>query len=171
MRSTSLPTRACTVALSALLTTWATAQRSPSYSRDVRPILSEACFACHGPDQDARKAELRLDVPGHDLGRELLRRVTAADPDEVMPPPHTGKSLTEAQVATLRAWVDGGAPYETHWAFVRPTRPALPRPLCLTCGVCGCRGYFILISAVACRVTSGRAAPDGCGAGRCGARV
>ena len=121
-----LPTRACIAALSALLTTWATAQQSPSYSRDVRPILSEACFACHGPDDDAREADLRLDVPGHDLGRELLRRVTAADPDEVMPPPHTGKALTKAQVATLRAWVEGGAPYETHWAFVRPTRPDLP---------------------------------------------
>ncbi|MEC7724316.1 MAG: DUF1549 domain-containing protein, partial [Planctomycetota bacterium] len=109
-----------------LLTAWTTAQSTPSYSRDVRPILSETCFACHGPDEGAREADLRLDVEGHGLGRELLRRITAADPSEAMPPPHAGKALSPSQVETLRAWVADGAKYERHWAFVRPQRPALP---------------------------------------------
>jgi len=83
--------------------------------------LSEKCFACHGPDEAAREADLRLDVAGHDLGAELTARITAEDPDEVMPPPHFGKTLTAAQIATLRAWVAAGARYERHWAFTRPS--------------------------------------------------
>lgn len=100
--------------------------QSPSYSRDVRPILSEACFACHGPDDRTRKADLRLDVSGHGRAAELLARITATDPDEVMPPPHSGKVLKPAQIKTLTAWIDAGAPYEKHWAFVRPERPPIP---------------------------------------------
>ncbi|MGC6489581.1 MAG: PSD1 and planctomycete cytochrome C domain-containing protein, partial [Planctomycetota bacterium] len=102
------------------------AQRAPSYTREVRPILSEHCFACHGPDDAAREADLRLDAPGHGRGTELLRRISSTDRDEVMPPPHTGKTLSREQAATLRAWVLTGAPYETHWAFVKPARPPLP---------------------------------------------
>ena len=102
------------------------AQDGPSYSREVRPILSEACFACHGPDEAARKADLRLDVAGADLGRALIERITSSDPDHVMPPPATGKSLTARQQQTLQAWVEAGAPYEKHWSFVRPQRPELP---------------------------------------------
>jgi len=112
--------------LAALCATTAPAQAAPSYSREVRPILSETCFKCHGPDEAAREADLRLDVSGHGHEQELLARISSSDPDEVMPPPHTGKALTPQQVATLRAWVAAGAPYETHWAFVKPSRPALP---------------------------------------------
>ena len=120
-----------TLRLHALVTTTLTAgvvatQAAPSYSREVRPILSEHCFQCHGPDDAAREADLRLDAPGHGRGQELLERIASSDRDEVMPPPHTGKSLSREQAATLRAWVAAGAPYETHWAFVRPSRPALP---------------------------------------------
>lgn len=102
------------------------AAQAPSYSRDVRPILSEACFACHGPDDRARKADLRLDVEGHGRANELLARITSTDPDEVMPPPHSGKVLKPAQIKVLAAWIDAGAPYEKHWAFVRPERPPVP---------------------------------------------
>ncbi len=108
------------------LSVGASAQSAPSYSADVRPILSEACFRCHGPDDAAREADLRLDVAGHRKGRALLARISSADPDEVMPPPHTGKTLTPEQRATLRAWVAAGTPYEAHWSFVKPSRPPLP---------------------------------------------
>jgi hypothetical protein len=107
------------------------------FNRDVRPILSENCLACHGPDEKKRKAELRLDVrdvavgagavvPGKPDASELLRRVAAKDPGEVMPPPATGKKLTPEQTAVLRRWIAEGAEYKAHWAFIPPTRPAVP---------------------------------------------
>ncbi len=112
------------------------------FNRDVRPILSDACFKCHGPDESAREAGLRLDtregataarergaavVPG-DAGASLLvRMVTASDPAERMPPADSGKTLTPGQIETLRAWVEQGAEYSRHWAFVAPVRPAVPR--------------------------------------------
>ncbi|HVK16781.1 MAG TPA: PSD1 and planctomycete cytochrome C domain-containing protein [Fimbriiglobus sp.] len=108
------------------------------FNRDVRPILSDACYACHGPDARARKAELRLDtkegladetvvVPGQSAKSGLFQRITAADPSEVMPPPKSGKKLTPKQVETIKKWIDQGAKYEGHWAFEpirRPTPPA-----------------------------------------------
>ncbi|MCA8976085.1 MAG: PSD1 domain-containing protein [Planctomycetes bacterium] len=109
-----------------MLATGTGTAQAPSYSRDVRPILTEYCFRCHGPDGSARKAKLRLDVPGHDRADELMRRITAADPDDVMPPPHTGKVLTAAEIDTLRRWVAAGAAYERHWSFVAPVRPSVP---------------------------------------------
>lgn len=88
-----------------------------SFNRDIRPILSENCFACHGPDEKGRKAKLRLDVGGADFD-EVLRRVTSTDPEELMPPPESHKKpLTSAQSATLRQWIAGGAKYQKHWAF------------------------------------------------------
>ena len=82
-------------------------QSAPSYSREVRPILSEHCFQCHGPDDAAREADLRLDAPGHGRGQELLARIASADRDEVMPPPHTGKTLSREQAERiLRALAD-----------------------------------------------------------------
>src|SRR5947209_6742718 len=103
------------------------------FARDIRPILSENCFACHGPDDKARKAKLRLDtkegafgklrggghavVPGKAAESELLARVTTADASEKMPPPKSGKKLTARQLALLRQWVEQGAPWSTHWAF------------------------------------------------------
>ena len=111
------------------------------YNRDIRPILSENCFACHGPDAPARKADLRLDtkegllfkkkdrhavVPGDPSKSEVFLRVTHADPDEVMPPAKTGKKLTPRQVALLKKWIEQGAPWEGHWSFTAPQRPAAP---------------------------------------------
>jgi len=106
-----------------------------SFNRDVRPILSDNCFSCHGADAGGRKADLRLDLreaataerdglraifPGELAKSELWRRVTSGDPDEVMPPPKSHKTLTDAQKETLRDWIESGAAYERHWAFVPP---------------------------------------------------
>ncbi|MCB1205919.1 MAG: DUF1549 domain-containing protein, partial [Verrucomicrobiae bacterium] len=97
------------------------------FNRDIRPILSENCFACHGPDAKARKGDLRLDVAGGDL-TDLIGRVTSTDTDEVMPPPSSHKPrLSPLQVDTLRRWVDEGAAYQRHWAF--EPLPAVSGPL------------------------------------------
>ena len=112
------------------------------FNRDVRPILSNHCFTCHGPDSATREGGLRLDqreaavaagdsgeraiVPG-DIGTsEMIRRVSSTDPDVRMPPHDGPKALDEKQIATLRHWIENGAEYESHWAFVTPTRPAVP---------------------------------------------
>jgi len=119
----------------------ASARAEVSFNREIRPILSEQCFSCHGFDAKHRKADLRLDtregalaendgvraiVPG-DLGKsELWKRLHSADPDEVMPPPEAHKpKLTAKQLATLRRWIEEGARYEPHWAFTAPSRPTL----------------------------------------------
>jgi hypothetical protein len=112
------------------------------YNHDVRPILAKNCFACHGQDDSHRAARLRLDrrdgatrklrdghtpvVPGTPAQSELLRRVAAEDADVRMPPAETGIRLTPDQVAVLRRWIEQGAPYAEHWAFVKPARPPLP---------------------------------------------
>jgi hypothetical protein len=111
------------------------------FNRDVRPILVENCFQCHGPDKGKRKANLRLDtedgaradrngrravVPG-DLGRSALyRRVSAADEEERMPPARSGKRLTARQVEVLRRWIEQGANWQKHWSLIPPSRPPLP---------------------------------------------
>ena len=97
-----------------------------SYNRDIRPILSKNCFRCHGPDKAARKAKMRLDVPGKAETAPIAERITSKDRREVMPPPNSGKSLTPAQIELLEAWASSGAVYEKHWAFDRPIRPRLP---------------------------------------------
>ncbi len=112
-----------------------------SFNRDIRPILSDACFQCHGPDAKQRKGELRLDnesqifekrdghhglVPGDPTKSELFRRLTATDDDEHMPPPSSGKKLTTPQIETIRRWIEQGAKWESHWALIAPTRPKLP---------------------------------------------
>lgn len=112
------------------------------FSAKIRPILSENCFACHGPDEKKRKAGLRLDikseafkqlksdnyaiVPGDLEKSELIRRLVTADEDDKMPPVKSGKHLTSAQIELLRQWVAQGAPYKEHWAYIRPERPPLP---------------------------------------------
>ncbi len=107
------------------------------YNRDVRPILADYCFSCHGPDSAARKADLRLDQreaaiemgalePGAPDDSELLRRVLSEDPDEQMPPPAIKKFLRPQQKETLRQWIEQGAPYEPHWSLIAPQRPPLP---------------------------------------------
>ncbi len=108
---------------------------APDFNRDVRPILADHCFACHGPDEKARKADLRLDLrkealdvlsPGKVDASELLRRLHTKDTSEVMPPPKFGKPVKPAQVEILKQWIAAGAEYKGHWAFEKPTRPAVP---------------------------------------------
>lgn len=108
-----------------------------SFNRDVRPILSENCFYCHGQDGNKRKAELRLDdravavekkalVPGDAAASELVKRILSTDPEELMPPPDSHRRLSATQRETLQQWIAQGAKYETHWAFTAPVRPAVP---------------------------------------------
>ena len=104
------------------------------FNRDIRPIFSEYCFACHGPDTAKRKANLRLDtaeggktvlVPGKPDESELFRRLIVSG-KEHMPPASTNKTLAPAQVALIRTWIEQGANYQDHWSFITPKRPALP---------------------------------------------
>jgi len=108
-----------------------------AYNRDVRPILVEHCFACHGADSASRKAELRLDqrdaaieagalVPGDPDSSVMLDRIVSEDPDVVMPPPAMKKPLSAEQKAILTRWVREGAAYQPHWSYIAPVRPALP---------------------------------------------
>jgi cytochrome c553 len=122
-------------------------QRTPAakkidFTRDVRPILAGMCFRCHGPDDKARKAKLRLDVradatkllrsgstavvPHSPNKSELLERVTSEEDALRMPPPRAGKRLSEKEIAILRRWIAQGAPYAAHWSYRKPVRPALP---------------------------------------------
>jgi hypothetical protein len=111
------------------------------FNRDVRPILTDSCFPCHGFDAAKRKADLRLDtadgatalhkgkqaVKGGDLAAsELWRRINEQDPKQKMPPPQSGKTLKPDQVNLLRRWIESGATYQKHWAFEPPVRPELP---------------------------------------------
>ncbi len=105
------------------------------FSRDVLPILAENCFQCHGPDEKARKAKLRLDTadgaaavikPHKSNESELILRVNAEDDDRRMPPPRTNRRLTAAQKDLLRRWVEEGAAWGKHWAYETPARPPLP---------------------------------------------
>ena len=132
----------CTFAVFAALLPLARAADEPDFNREVRPILSHYCFKCHGPDEEARKAELRLDVresalqpaesgeraivPGDVAASTLVSRIFSHDRDEVMPPPAAKKDLNNAQRDILKRWVASGAKYDAHWAFVPPRQAALP---------------------------------------------
>jgi hypothetical protein len=105
------------------------------FNRDVRPILSDKCFACHGPDATHRKADLRLDtadgarqvvVPGKPAESELIARVTSPQKSRRMPPAKSGKELSAAEIDLLRRWVEQGARYQAHWSYLPPQRPAVP---------------------------------------------
>jgi len=107
------------------------------FNRDIRPILSENCFVCHGHDKNRRKAKLRLDVrevavergaivPGKPEESKLVDHIFAENPDDRMPPAESGKVLTPAQKLALRAWVAAGAVYEAHWAYIPPKRAEVP---------------------------------------------
>src|SRR5262249_40109916 len=111
------------------------------FNRDIRPILSENCYACHGPDKNKRKARLRVDdkeglfshhgqthllVPGKPDQSELFRRAPPPDADERMPDPKSGKKLSDRQIALLKKWIEQGAVWKGHWAYLKPERPPLP---------------------------------------------
>src|SRR5258707_1889707 len=107
------------------------------FNRDIRPILSDSCFTCHGPDKGNRKAKLRLDdrevalskraiVPGDVEKSEVVRRLFTTDPDDQMPPPDSGRKITQAQRELLKKWIAAGAQYQPHWAYVPPVRPEIP---------------------------------------------
>jgi mono/diheme cytochrome c family protein len=111
------------------------------YNEHVRTILSNGCFACHGPDANARKADLRLDiregaiadrdgvraiVPGDIDASELVKRINHPDPDKRMPPSDSPRQISAADIATLTQWIEEGAEYEGHWAYIAPQRPAIP---------------------------------------------
>ncbi|MFP6615620.1 MAG: c-type cytochrome domain-containing protein [Candidatus Hydrogenedentota bacterium] len=112
------------------------------FNRDVRPIISEKCYACHGPDSAAREKDLRFDireglfgksefgqpliVPGDPEESEIYYRITAEDPDERMPSADSNLSLTKEEIDVIKRWIEEGAPWQGHWAFVPPERPELP---------------------------------------------
>ena len=112
------------------------AARAVRFERDIRPILSDKCFHCHGPDEGNREADLRLDlegpakenaiVPGKADESELVRRVLSTDPDEIMPPPAAKKPLKPEEIALLKRWVEGGAEWTEHWAFLPPKQADAP---------------------------------------------
>ncbi len=108
------------------------------YDRDIRPILSDNCFRCHGPELKSRKAKLRLDVrsvalekeafvPGQPDESEMIRRLVTTNEDDHMPPAEMHKVVSPAQIDVLRRWIAGGAKYEPHWSYTPLNRPALPR--------------------------------------------
>lgn len=121
---------------------WTTISSAADFARDIQPILAAHCYACHGPDEARRQANLRLDdlssaqaelssgkqaiVPGKPNESELVRRILATDPDQRMPPPDSGSTLTEREQETLQQWIASGADWKPHWAFVRPKRSTLP---------------------------------------------
>ncbi len=124
-------------------TVLAQGKREPiDFNRQVRPILSDYCFSCHGPDEQERKGKLRLDtsegafaklrrgghavVPGKPNESGVLQRILTDEPSEKMPPPRTMKEMKKEQIETLRLWIEQGAPFAQHWAFVAPKRPSLP---------------------------------------------
>lgn len=112
-----------------------------SFNRDIRPILSDKCYACHGPDKNTRKGKFRLDleaeakakrddhfpiVSGKPGESELVTRIFASDPDEVMPPPKSNSRLTPHEKELLKQWIVEGGKYEAHWAYLPVKRPAVP---------------------------------------------
>jgi len=129
------------IAVFALLTAAASAAGKLDFNRDIRPILSDNCFACHGFDAKKRKADLRLDVPegaftaiegvfpikpGDPEVSSIIQRIVSTDEDEVMPPPEAHKKVTAAQVEILKRWIKEGAEYMKHWAFEAPVKAAPP---------------------------------------------
>ncbi len=131
------------IPLLVLLAATVTAQAQPiGFNKDIRPILADACFHCHGPDPGTRKAGLRLDteagfftakkgetptvIKGQPGKSSLFERLTSTDEDEVMPPPESHKELKPAQIALIKEWIAQGAPWQPHWSFVAPQQAALP---------------------------------------------
>ncbi|HIM30378.1 MAG TPA: c-type cytochrome, partial [Planctomycetes bacterium] len=115
------------------------------FSRDILPLLSNNCFQCHGPDEEQREAELRLDVreraladrdsgsiaivPFKSQASAVVERITTADESERMPPPDSGNKLSDDEIARIVAWIDAGAPWGEHWAFRAPKPRQLTKPV------------------------------------------
>ncbi|HEX3742286.1 MAG TPA: DUF1553 domain-containing protein [Bryobacteraceae bacterium] len=125
----------------ALLCAQALVAQTIDFEREIRPILSDNCFQCHGPDGESRQAGLRLDrrdsalehradgtpvVPGKSAESLVYQRISSTDASFRMPPEEAHKTLTPAQIATLKRWIDAGAPWKEHWAFQAPVKPPLP---------------------------------------------
>src|SRR5687768_7493892 len=148
-RSHAVQIVAASAALTALVSAaslGARAQSAPaspaplSFNRDIQPILSNNCFACHGPDENKRETKFHFDTkegaflkpgviePGNAAGSLLIEMVTHPDPEQRMPPLESGHTLTEAQIDLLRRWIDDGARWDTHWAYTAPVRPEPPEP-------------------------------------------
>src|ERR1700691_3480668 len=114
-----------------LLTLFATAAPGQpiAFNRNIRPILSDHCFTCHGPDAANRQANLRLDLPNgaRGLESEILPRIASSDDAERMPPPGSGKArLVASEIELIRRWIAQGMPWQPFWSFIPPQRPALP---------------------------------------------
>ena len=127
-----------TLSILAGLASNASAQDKLQYNRDIRPILAENCFACHGPDSAARKSDLRIDkrdaaidygaiAAGQPDESLLVERIFSADDKQVMPPPATKKKLTDLQKETLKRWIAEGAEYQPHWSLLPIARPEPPK--------------------------------------------
>ena len=117
-------------------------QKSVDFNRDIRSILSNKCFQCHGPDESKRQGNLRLDVrdgavaeldsgsvavvPGKPEQSELVRRIVSDDVDERMPPMDSGRTLSPEEIRLLTEWIQQGGNYAQHWSYVRPVRPSVP---------------------------------------------
>jgi hypothetical protein len=130
------------VAVASMAMATAAAAPPPDFQREIQPLLTEHCGHCHAVDEKSRQGDLRLDVrsaaleggasglpaivPGKPAESEVMRRVRATDPDEIMPPPHEKKPLTADQIDLLDRWIAAGARYEPHWAFVAPRQPPVP---------------------------------------------
>ena len=133
--------------LSLIAITWmsrvglVSAAEKVDFNYDIRPLISTNCYHCHGPDEKARKARLRLDqredaikehesgqtiVPGDPVKSELMNRITSKDSDEVMPPPKEEHVLSAKEIDLFRRWIAEGAEYKPHWSFVKPERSAVP---------------------------------------------
>ncbi len=132
-----LTLRRCIGLLSCCVGSIAVAEEAVNFNRDIRPLLSDRCFFCHGPDPGHRQGDLRLDVEqaaharaivaGDARESPLIERITSADPDRRMPPPESGKSLSDDEIALLKQWIADGGRYESHWSFTSPARPDVPR--------------------------------------------
>ncbi len=145
MTTTRLPRLLWLLTLTAAATPPAPAADAPAgrveFNRDIRPILADKCFACHGPDANRRQADLRLDTeagakadlggtraitPGRPAESELVARITSPQKSKRMPPAKTGKELSAGEVELLRRWIEQGAPYQAHWSYIPPRRSAVP---------------------------------------------
>jgi hypothetical protein len=127
----------------ALLLAVSPAASEVRFNRDIRPIMADTCFRCHGPDKNTRMTGLRLDireqalhktptgaipiVPGDPEKSAIVERIFSSSPVRIMPPKYAHKELTQAQKETIRRWVQQGAPYEGHWAYQTVKRPPAPQ--------------------------------------------